>query len=293
MNGFRARRIEEMIASQEKISLEDCRRFQLDFVCIPGIEMVKRFEELETDDPEAALSLKLLLEWDGRLETNSVGGSVYQVLLARLTDVVLGTKLGPKLKRSLLGSGPNEILYPITEFYGYWHETLLRMLDNPESAWIPGSKVAREATLIRCLAETTAELRRLLGNNPANWQWGRLHQITFSHVLGVQSPLDMIFNQGPFPIGGDTNTVTQTAIATGDRADMETAVTVAYRQVIDMGNFSNATAMYAPGQSGHVGSPHYGNFVERWLKGEYFRMDWTEEERTAVVRHRLMLVGKG
>jgi penicillin amidase len=255
--------------------------------------MVKRFEELETDDPEAALSLKLLLEWDGRLETNSVGGSVYQVLLARLTDVVLGTKLGPKLKRSLLGSGPNEILYPITEFYGYWHETLLRMLDNPESAWIPGSKVAREATLIRCLAETTAELRRLLGNNPANWQWGRLHQMTFSHVLGVQSPLDMIFNQGPFPIGGDTNTVTQTAIATGDRADMETAVTVAYRQVIYMGNFSNATAMYAPGQSGHVGSPHYGNFVERWLKGEYFRMDWTEEERTAVVRHRLMLVGKG
>jgi acyl-homoserine lactone acylase PvdQ len=74
---------------------------------------------------------------------------------------------------------------------------------------------------------------------------------------------------------------------------METAVTVAYRQVIDMGNFSNATAMYAPGQSGHVGNPHYGNFVERWLKGEYFRMDWTEVERTAVVRHRLMLVGKG
>ncbi len=291
MNGFRARRIEEMITAQEKVTLEDCRRFQIDFLCIPGLEMVKRFEGLETDEPDAAMSLKLLLDWEGRLEPDSVGGSVYQVFLARLTDVVLGSKLGPELKKALLGVGPNEILYPITEFYGYWHDTLLRLLDNPASAWIPGGKIGREATMIRCLAETTAELRRLLGDNPANWQWGRLHQITFDHVLGMQAPLDMVFNQGPFPIGGDTNTVTQTAIAAGKGSDGETAVSVSYRQVIDMSDFTKAKGMYAPGQSGHVASPHYGNFVERWLLGDYFGMAWTEEDRTAVVRHKLVLGG--
>jgi penicillin amidase len=47
--------------------------------------------------------------------------------------------------------------------------------------------------------------------------------------------------------------------------------------------------MYAPGQSGHPGSPHYGNFIERWVKGEYFKMVWMDEERMAVVRHTLRL----
>jgi penicillin amidase len=290
MNGFRAKRLEQLITAQEKVSPEDCRRFQMDFLSIPGLEMVKRFEGLETADPDAALSLKLLLEWDGRLETNSVGGAVYQVLLARLTAVILLPHLGPELTQTLLGEGVNEVLSPITEFYGYWHETLLRLLDNPNSAWIPGGKIGRDALLIRCLVQTTAELRRLLGENHTAWQWGQLHQITFNHVMGVQPPLDMIFNQGPYPIGGDTNTVTQTAIAPGGSYE-HTAVTVAYRQVVDFSDLSNSFAMYAPGQSGHPGSPHYGNFIERWLKGEYFKMVWMDEERTAVVRHMLRLGG--
>lgn len=284
MNGFRAKRLEQLITTQEKVSPEDCRRFQMDFLCIPGLELVKRLEGVETADPGAALSLKLLREWDGRLETDSVGGAVYQVLLARLTDVILVSQLGPQLTKSLLGAGVNEILSPITEFYGYWPETLLRLLDMSSTSWIPD----REAALIRCLTETTAELRRLLGEEPAEWQWGRLHRITFNHVMGVQRPLDMVFSQGPYPIGGDTNTVTQTAVAPAGSFD-NTAVSVSYRQVVDLSNLSNSFAMYAPGQSGHLASSHYGNFIESWLKGEYFKMIWSDEERATVVRHTLTL----
>jgi penicillin amidase len=292
MNGFRAKRLEQLITSQDKISPDDCRRFQLDFLCIPGMELVKRLEGLETADPEAALSLKLLQEWNGRLDPDSVGGTVYQVLLARLTDVILASHLSPELTNSLLGQGISEILSPITEFYGYWPETLFRLLDNPQTAWIPGGKIGREATLIRCLAETTAELRRLLGNEPANWRWGHLHAITFNHSMSVRPPLDLIFNLGPFPIGGDTNTITQTAVAPGDALGSgyeNNAVSVSYRQVIDLNDLTNATAMYAPGQSGQVGSLHYSNFIDRWLKGEYFQMAWNDEDRTVVVRHTLTL----
>ena len=82
--------------------------------------------------------------------------------------------------------------------------------------------------------------------------------------------------------------MTQTAIAPGGGYD-NTAVTAAYRQVIDLNNISKGTAMYTPGQSGHLGSRQYGNFIEPWLKGEYFQMVWTEAERTAVVRHKLVL----
>lgn len=38
------------------------------------------------------------------------------------------------------------------------------------------------------------------------WQWGRIHRVVFAHVLVLKKPLDQVFNRGPIPIGGDTDT---------------------------------------------------------------------------------------
>ena len=48
-----------------------------------------------------------------------------------------------------------------------------------------------------------------------------------------------------------------------------------WRQVIDMGDLSNSTAMFAPGNSGQIGSKFYSNLVDSWLEGEFYPMFWT------------------
>ncbi len=284
MTGFRARRLEDLIAAQERISLEDCRRFQFDLHCIPGRQLVEKLERLQPDQPDAALALRLLRDWDGRLATDSVGGAVYEVFLKRLADVILINGLGPELARSALGLGAHPLLAKTSEYFGYWPITVMRMLDNPVSGWLPGA-IGRQAVLERCLAETAQELRRQLGERPAGWEWGRLHTISFDHLLAAQPPLDRVFSQGPFPIGGDSDTVLQTSTAP-DAGFQNNNVSPSYRQIVNLGDLGQSLAMHAPGQSGHLGSPHYRDMIQPWLNGGYFPMswDWTEIARSCRYR---------
>jgi penicillin G amidase len=304
MNGYRARRLDDLIRNQlqenGRVSLEDCQRFQMDVYSLPGRELVERLTELETADGDANLCLRLLREWDGWLTPESVGGAVYQVLLARLAPRILGNRLTAEQQMNFLGLGPHYLLYPANELYGHWSVTLMRLLDDGNSGWFAAedgraaensraTENSREAILIHCLVETAVELRGLLGDDPAQWQWGRLHQVRFSHAMSVQPPLDLIFNQGPFPIGGDTDTVNQTATLP-NRLYENNAFSVSYRQVVDMGNLGNARAMYAPGQSGHLGSEQYGNMIQPWLNGGYFPMTWGEGAVSKAAEHTLTLV---
>ena len=287
-SGYRARRLEELITGQDKVSLADCQRFQLDFQSIPGRQLAARLANLKTTDVDAAVSLCRLQQWDGWLGPESVGGAVYQVLLAHLAQAILEPRLGSKCLYEALGLGPHPYLIPLNEFQGYWTTTLLRLLADPDSSWLPPAEAERCQLVERCLAETTAELRRRLDDDPDQWQWGRLHQVCFEHALGAQPPLDLIFNQGPFPIGGDGDTVAQTSIRP-DRPYHNNAITISSRHLVDLGDLSHSRAMLAPGQSGQLGSAYYGNLIQPWLEGTCFPMTGTKEAEAAAWRHELSL----
>jgi penicillin G amidase len=218
------------------------------------------------------------------LGPESVGGAVYQVLLANLSRAILEPVIGPALWAQLLGCGPDPLLVPVTEFYGHWSATIFRLLADPESDWLPD----RQLLLNGCLVNTAVYLREKLGPDPARWQWGRLHQIRFSHPLSVQPPLDRIFDRGPWPIGGDTDTLGQTAVLPQAPYD-NNAFSVSYWQLIDMGDLDGAEMMLAPGQSGQLGSPHYDDLIAPWLRGDSMPMLWRKEAVVTAAQHRLVL----
>jgi len=120
-------------------------------------------------------------------------------------------------------------------------------------------------------------LRRQLGDDLTGWQWGRLHQITFMHPIGLVSPLLERFlglSRGPFPVGGDGDTVAQTGVDPWHPYDAAT-FTVSYRQVVDLDDWDRMRFILPTGQSGQPGSPHYGDMVEAWRCGEYLPLLFT------------------
>ncbi len=278
-NGYRARRIEEMINNCPTISLADCRAMHLDVAHIPGRELVELLTGLETSNPEAALALGLLRAWDGRLTTDSVGGTVYEVFIRQLSEALLTPHFSQPFQEQLLGKGGHPLLQPVNDFQGQWLVSLLRIVGAGAARW-----GVNEALLVRCLAQTTAVLRQKCGPDPANWQWGRLHRVTFAHALGVVPGLGRLFNQGPYPIGGDENTVLQTGIRADSPYD-NNAISVSTRLIVDLGEGMPAWGIHPPGQSGHMGSLHYGDLIQPWLDGEYYQMAWDEAAVTAVTCH--------
>jgi penicillin amidase len=286
MNGYRAHRLEQLLEKNEQISIEDCQRFQVDYYSIPGIDFSELLAGMNVSSQDAALSLRLLQSWDGWLGPESVGGLVYEVLLNKLSYEILSPQLGQELTAQYLGAGHHPVLLPISEFQGHWSATLIRLLKDRDSRWLPASK--REAILEYCLADTTKELRQILGDDPSEWRWGRLHKIGFDHALSIQPALDAIFGHGQHEIGGDTDTVNQTAVAPGKTCG-PIAVAPSYRQIVDLADLSNSRAMHVPGQSGHLSSPNYGDLVNPWLQGEYYPMIWNEDDVKSQAVNRLVL----
>lgn len=287
-SGYRARRLDDLIRRRKDISLEECRRFQLDLSSGAGLKMVDEFQDLKVANPDAQLSLHLLRGWDGTMDRESIGSSVYQMLLSSLAGRILSTQLDDDLRDRLLGRGVDPMIAPVNEFQGSWPATLGRLLSKNDSLWI----LDRQSILERSLADTSIALRQLLGKDHSQWKWGRLHKIRFAHALSKLPLLDAIFGLGPWPMGGDSTTVVQSSNNPAF-PDGEIAVTVSTRLIADLGDLGGTQAMLVPGQSGHLGSVNYDDMILPWLQGDYFSVPWTEADLSERTINLLTLAAKG
>jgi penicillin amidase len=279
MNGYRAQRLTAEIERRGRLSPADCRALHVDFHSLPGVELRDRLRALalEPADPDAALALSLFLSWDGWLGAESVGGAVYQVLLRRLLENLVAPALGAELfGRYLGGDGPDPILQNTSEFTGHSVVTILRLLADPASTWVVEAG-GRAAVVERSLAETARWLRGRLGASSEAWRWGRLHQLSAPHALGVRPPLDRVFGLGPYPIGGDTDTVCQTAFLPNEPYHPRVCAP-SYRQIVDLGDLDSAQHIAPPGNSGLLGDPHYADLLPLWLRGEYLPALWSRAQ---------------
>lgn len=276
MNGYRARRLSEMIESQPKISAADCQKMQVDFTCLPGLEFVHLLEGFTSEDADVNLALEHLRSWDGNLTASSVPGAIYEVARYTLVVNLVQSTLGDEAMTGLMGGGFNPVLFPDSELYGNDTPVLFRILQNPASWWLEQAG-GRQALLEKSLKQSLEWLRLKYGPDPAGWEWGKFHHITFTHPLSVQKPLAQVFDRGPFPLGGDTDTPWQSAMAPNDPYENKLWAP-SMRHIFDMGDISRSQFVLPIGQSGQLGSPHYDDMIERWLTGTLCPMLWTRDQ---------------
>ncbi len=276
MNGYRARRLVELIESCQEISFDDHKEFQMDVKCFPGLEFVDCLKNVTDPDLDVQLALRLLMGWDGYLTTNTIGGTVYEVSRYTLIRNLFESVLGSDLTNRFMGRGFHPLLYHSNEFYGHDTVVMLRLLNNPESWWI-NQAGGHDVVLSKSLKQAISWLRENLGNDESEWQWGKIHRISFQHTLSLQKPFDQVFDRGPFPIGGDTDTLLQTAMHADSPYDNK-ALSPSFRQIVDMGDLSQSLTIVPPGQSGHIASSHYDDLAQPWLEGRYQPMLWTREQ---------------
>jgi penicillin amidase len=104
----------------------------------------------------------------------------------------------------------------------------------------------------------------------------------------MQKPLDRVFNRGPIPIGGGTDTPLLSAILPGKPYD-NLGAAPSFRQIVDLSDLSNSVSIVPPGQSGQLGSPHYDDLIQPWLAGEYHPQVWTREQVEREAEGKLLL----
>src|SRR5215204_4131286 len=184
--GYRKDRIEELLRATDEHTLETFREIQGDLYCAPAHALARRLAKLNSPPEKADRLLRELAEWDGNLTAESRPGAVARVAL----EVILRRATGaPAPTGSTLPTGVES------------HPTRLvpKLLDEPGG--LP------EGVLREAFEEAVQILGESCGSDPRGWNWGALHVADLRHPLGRVGTLRGALNRGPYPAGGDANTV--------------------------------------------------------------------------------------
>jgi penicillin amidase len=263
MDGYRAKRIEQLLTGADEHDLDDFARFQIDKFSIPGIEVIHRLARLEPAGQRETRAIEIMKSWDGLMTPDSVAASVYHAFVIRFAREFTRAAIHDRdLSERWMDRASNGFLDHNTSTWR-WYSHLLSLWDKGDEELIgrPWAELVADA-----LRGALDDLEGAWGLDESQWRWGRVHKLDFPHALGGVNPvLGRIFNRS-LEVGGGEETVCQ--VASDPAKPDQAAWAPSWRMVADPVSPERSRWQAFTGQSGQAGSGYYDDVMERWLEGQ-------------------------
>lgn len=273
IDGYRLERILNLLRNRSDWDIASTLHMQTDQKAQVWDELRSIMLAIPAQDEATITGVELLSQWDGVLSPESSAASVYELWIAEMATRVAKAK-APQSFRIILGQGMSVLT---SNNFWCFRRTghLSRLLREQPEGWF---KRSWSEELADALRSVIFQLRKRYGRNPNSWKWGQIRSMTLKHPLGQNGGLlGKIYNLGPVPCGGDTDTINQ-ASALPLKPLASPANIASLRVVIDVGNWGNSRFVLPGGQSGNPLSAHYDDLFGFWLRGEGVPIAWTEKE---------------
>ncbi len=283
--GYRAQRIDDLLATQPALTLEAMSAIQFDSRNGSAAEVVPHLLAMATNRPEVGRAQATLRAWaeDGDEAYQQRAGSPGSALYAAIWRQLLARTFHDELPADHWPEGGSR-----------WFEVVRLLLDDPDNAWWDDARTeqveTRDAILTASLLAALEELTERFGDDPSEWNWEEMHGAVFrNQSLGVSGigPIEALFNRGPYPVSGGTSLVNATSWYPPD--GYEVTWVPSLRMVVDLADFDASRALHTTGQSGHIFDPHYRDLVERWAGNEPLPFSWSDEAVAELTVDRLTL----
>ncbi len=270
IDGYRLATIVEALEKRSDWDVASTRRLQMSVTSIPWRELRDRVLEPLREDTSVEEAWVLLEAWDGEVRADSVAAALFELFVADLSVRVARLR-APNSYRYALGEGFDAIV-PLTIFAARRVGHLSRILRDKPDGWCgrpwPDLIRASLADAWRALVKHGRD-----GHLPS---WGEIRPLTLRHAFTGRRPIDRAFDLGPFPWGGDANTVAQAAVDPLLPTSNPLAVP-ATRTVIDVGRWDDARFALPGGESGNPCSRHYDDLLPLWRRGDMVPIAWSED----------------
>ncbi len=272
-DGLRARRIRQMIEAkgQAPLARSDSVAMQQDALSLRAAAGVPHLIQTLADSADMRVqeAIRHLAAWDFHTEPDRVGATIFDVFFALWVRAVVRERFEGDAA-ALLAGGANGLA--------------ARLLERDDVGWFRAT--SRAEAIRAALYQALALLTEKLGADMAGWAWGKLHTLPLRHVLSGRGDLATLLDHGGLPVKGDATTV----CAAGLGVRFEARLGANYRLIADMAEEPPTLwAVDCSSQSGHPGSPHYGDQLRPWAKGEYhaLTLDRAAASRAAVTKQTL------
>src|SRR6185312_8502899 len=259
----RAERIGEVLDANDRMTVEDCARLQVDTVSRSALRGARLLDGLASPDPQVQRAIALLTGWDGDEGVGSAPAAIAEVWLSKHLGRTIAGRVATPAAAAIINGVPTPSQYAAVAY-----------LQSPDAALGPDPAAARREILLASLRAALDELGERLGPDMADWRWGDLHHAHFVPAAAAfaDAATRAKLSHGPAPIAGSALTV---AAATYRMADFGMSHGASVRMVMDVGAWDESLVINTPGQSGDPDSPHYADLFPFWAKGEYVPMLWS------------------
>lgn len=261
---YRQQRIEQVLTSKSKHSLDDLAALQADQKSLAAPVLLPWLLRARSAHPLAPAARAEMAGFDGSMAADRAAPLIFWAWQRQLAQAIFADDVSPALwQKSFAGRNLQDAL-----------EGVLR---RDDAAWCDDRRTplaescAEQAGL--ALTQALVELQQLQGDDPARWRWGHAHQVRAEHRpfsrVGLLAPLFEL----RAPVGGDTFSVNVARVGlrpdsvTGERYLSEHGPSL--RALYDLAEPQQSRVMQSSGQSGIVFSPLYRNFLQPWLQVQY------------------------
>ncbi|HME83858.1 MAG TPA: penicillin acylase family protein [Roseiarcus sp.] len=262
---FRARRIQQFMDTIDKHSLDTSAAMQADHLSLAAKALQPLIATIAPSDERARQAQALLASWDGVMDKDRVEPLIFTAFLASLHRILLEEKTG--LKMEALGPFAAATLMSLIRDHPSW-------CDAPEKP----DPDCRKA-LGRALDEGLALLVKRDGADMSQWRWGNEHVALLQHNVFSHVPLLDRLSDLSTPSSGGFYTLDRGGgwEPSPERPFARTEGG-GFRGLYDLAAPERSRFMVATGESGHIFSRHYRDFVPLWIDGTSITLMGSEDD---------------
>ena len=282
-DGYRQARISEVLAERDDWTVESLSELQLDTLSIPWREIKPFVVGLKGTTNRSRSALALLARWDGRVSVDSQAATVFELFVAEMIQRVVRAK-APKAAQWAMGRGFIE-LAPNSTFAFRRVGHLVNLIRTQPKGWFASGW---DAEMLAALHEAISVIEGKHGVNADRWAWGEVRSATLIHPVGEAAPFRRIFNLGPIPFDGDTNTISVGAADPGDPLGNPIGIAT-MRMAVEVGEWENNRWVLAGGVSGNPLSKHYDDQFELWRRGQAITIPFKTTDTSSFASHTVRL----
>jgi penicillin amidase len=273
----RALRIDGLLAPKNNWTKEDVAKMIVDNTSVTAQNIVINMTTpVNTKDFNAnqKQALAILKQWKGTHNLEDVAPTIYNKWLYFYLKDTFEDEFGNDNFKLLLNT---HIIKQIIEAQS----------KNAASPWwdninTKDKKETQSDILNQSFKETTASLEKQLGTAVNQWQWGKVHQVTFQHPIGKVKLFSKFFNVGSFPIAGSNEVINNQLFIYTDDAEIAVKGGPSTRRIIDFSDIENSWSVLPTGESGNPMSKHYNDQADMFVKGKFRKMKLNKKEIQAI-----------
>lgn len=202
----------------------------------------------------------ILSNWTGEHQLKSIAPTIYYKWLYHILSKSMVDEISQKRLDLLLTN--SMYLHAVPD-----------LLKNDTSVWWDNistpEKESRQSIISDAFTLSIQELETELGSSPKQWYWEKVHFIEHPHPAGKKTPLDYIFNVGPFPASGGEEVINKIAFTLNGSGKYISRSGPAMRILMDFADLENSISINPTGASGNFMNPHYNDQAHMFVNGQF------------------------